>query len=554
MRLSFGLEARQMQVQKLAPRMIQSMEILQLPLQALQERIDQELVENPTLELQERDPTLPDEGEEHEDSDEKSLEDKPLVVDEAHNNADDFERLLNLDREMPEYFDETTRRSANRIEEDSDWAHDVMSNVEERPESLQDYLTHQLGELELDKEMFLLCERIISTLDPKDGGYFRASLRDLLPADAGPELLKQAEKALALVQSLDPPGIASRDLRECLLAQLEEDMLFYDEMKTLVSNHLDDLKDNRLPLIQRVTGYDIETIQEAWSELRKLNPKPGATFAEAFVPTVTPDVQIERGDDGKYKVIVDDSRVPTLRISKYYRERLASGTATPEEREYIKRKINAAQWLIESIEQRRNTLTKVSQAIVDHQIKFLDQGPEHIEPLKMQQIADKVGVHVTTVSRAVDDKYVQTPRGIFPLKRFFVGGTMSDEGSEVAWDIIRLRLQEIVDHEDKSQPFSDDELVDELKKKGLVVARRTVTKYRQKMDIPSSRQRRDWSKAASPKSGDHKPAAHNGHGQSHVEANGVANDETDVHVFGALPSSDGTAGPSPAPHPTGAVE
>src|SRR5438876_2033071 len=157
MRLSFGLEHRQLQVQKLAPRMIQSMEILQLPLQELQERIEQELVENPTLELQERDPTLPDEPVEEEEPG-KAIDDKPLVVDEAHNNADDFERLLNLDREIPEYFEETTRRSASRIEEDSDRAHDVISNVAERPESLQDYLMHELGELELDDETLAFCE------------------------------------------------------------------------------------------------------------------------------------------------------------------------------------------------------------------------------------------------------------------------------------------------------------------------------------------------------------------------------------------------------------
>lgn len=496
MRLSFGLEHRQLQVQKLAPRMIQSMEILQLPLQELQERIEQELVENPALELQERDPTLPDEPVERDDPREKEIDEKPLVVDEAHHNADDFERLLNLDRDMPDYFEESTRRSSNRMEEDAERAHDVISNVEDRPESLQDYLGHQLGELEIDEDTRLFAERIISTLDPKDGGYFRASLRDLLPADAGVEQLKRAEQALALIQSLDPPGIAARDLRECLLAQLSPEMDCYEELRTLIANHLEDLRDNRLPLIQKITGYSFDTIQEAWTELRKLNPKPGAQFADVFVPTVNPDVIVERGEDGKYKVIVDDSRTPTLHISRYYRERLASGTATPEEREYIKRKINAAQWLIESIEQRRNTLTRVSQAIVDHQTRFLDDGPEFIEPLKMQQIADKVGVHVTTVSRAVDDKYIQTPRGIFPLKRFFVGGTKSEEGEDVAWDIIRLRLQEIVDHEDKASPYSDDELVEELKKRGLVVARRTVTKYRQKMDIPSSRQRRDWSKAA----------------------------------------------------------
>jgi RNA polymerase sigma-54 factor len=497
MRLSFGLEHRQLQVQKLAPRMIQSMEILQLPLQELQERIEQELVENPALELQERDPTLPDEPDEDRvDPREKNVDDKPLVVDEAHNNADDFERLLNLDRDVPEYFDETTRRSSNRIAEDAERAHDVISNVADRPESLQDYLMHQIGELELPEGLWPLCERIISTLDPKDGGYFRASLRDLLPPDAGPEQLAQAEQALAIVQNLDPPGIAARDLRECLLSQLDPDMDYFEELKTLIGSHLEDLRDNRLPLIQRSTGYSIETIQEVWDELRKLNPKPGSQFAESHVPTVTPDVSVDRNEQGNYEVHVDESRTPTLHISKYYRERLSSGTATPEEREYIKRKINAAQWLIESIEQRRNTLTKVSQAIVDHQTKFLDNGPEFIEPLKMQQIADKVGVHVTTVSRAVDDKYIQTPRGIFALKRFFVGGTKSDEGDEVAWDIIRIRLQEIVDKENKSSPFSDDELVEELKKQGLVVARRTVTKYRQKMNIPSSRQRRDWSKTA----------------------------------------------------------
>ncbi|MCE9525683.1 MAG: RNA polymerase factor sigma-54, partial [Planctomycetales bacterium] len=314
--------------------------------------------------------------------------------------------------------------------------------------------------------------------------------------DATPEQLEIAEQALALVQELDPPGIAARDLKECLLKQLTDDLLFFEELKTLITSHLEDMRDNRMPLIQKQTGYSLELIREAWEELKTLNPKPGSKFAENFVPNVNPDVSVVREDDGHYKVIVDESRTPTLRISHYYRERLQSGTITPEEREYIKRKVTAAQWLIESIEQRRNTLTRVSQAIVDHQTKFLDDGPEHIVPLKMQQIAEKVGVHVTTVSRAVDDKYMQTPRGIFPLKRFFVGGTRTEEGEDVAWDIIRLRLQEVVDKEDKQNPLSDDDLVVELKKLGLNVARRTITKYRQKMDIPSSRQRKDWSKAA----------------------------------------------------------
>jgi RNA polymerase sigma-54 factor len=493
MRLSLSPQQIMAQRQILAPRMIQSMEILQLPQALLEERIEQELAENPILEMRDSDPSLPDEQVEREEPQTKSVDEKEIVVDESHNNADDFERLLNLDQDVPDYFDESPRRSAGRIEEDGDRAHDIISNVAERPESLQDYLISQLHELELSAELYAMCERIISTLDPKDGGYFRTSLRDLLPADAGPEVMKVAEAALKVIQSLDPPGIAARDLRECLLAQITPDMRMAEEVRTLVSKHLEDLRDNRLPHVQKVTGYSQERIQDAWDQLRTLNPKPGAKFAESHVPSVTPDVQLERTDDGHYKVLVDEGRVPQLFISRYYRERLQSGTCTADEKEFIKRKINAAQWLIESIEQRRNTLIKVSQAIVNHQQKFIDDGPEHIQPLKMEDIAKLVGVHVTTVSRAVDDKYIQTPRGIFPLKRFFVGGTRSEEGEDVAWDIIRIKLQEIVDKEDKKNPLSDDDLVLKLKEQGLNVARRTITKYRQKMGIPSSRQRRDWS-------------------------------------------------------------
>jgi RNA polymerase sigma-54 factor len=495
MRLSLGLETRQVQVQKLAPRMIQSMEILQLPLMALQERIEQELSENPLLEMQEPEADFQeDRVAEVENPDAPTESEKELVVDEKQDNVEDFERLDELDRELPDFFDDSPRRSSNQISEDADRRHDQFANIAARPESLHDYLQHQLGELDLDPEVRGIAERIISTLDPQDGGYFRSSLEDLLPPRADRQQLKLAREALAVVQSLDPPGIAARDLRECLLLQLSPDMPFYEELRTIISNHLEDLRDNRLPAVKRKTGYSIEHIQATWEELRKLNPKPGAGFTESYVPTATPDVQVEKGEDGKYHVIVDEARTPQLRISQYYRERLANGTATDEEREFIRRKLNAAQWLIESIEQRRNTLVKVAQAIVDYQQRFLDEGPEHIEPLKMQQIAEQVGVHVTTISRAVDDKWIQTPRGILPLRRFFVGGTHSSDGDEVAWDTIRLKLQEVVDQEDKSNPYSDEELVQQLEKHGLKVARRTITKYRQKMGIPGSRQRRDWAK------------------------------------------------------------
>lgn len=491
MRLSFGLEQKMLQKQILAPRMIQSMEILQLPVQALEERIEQEVNENPVLEVQEIDPNAPEEAYDREDPDSPTDTEKELVVKDAGDNVDDFERLLDLDQQVPDHFDERPRPSANRAQDEADRRHDAMANIVTRPVTLQDALEVQLGELEISDELRLMAERIITSLDAN--GWLSAPLTDLLPADADADLKELAHHAIEIVQSLEPAGVGARDLRECLLLQLTPDMPYYDEMKTLISNHLEDLAENRRPTIQKKTGYTLERIDAAHQQLRKLNPKPGSMYIEAHIPTAIPDVYVDRDETGKYKVWLEESQTPQLRISKYYRQRLMSGDATTEEREFIKRKVNSAQWLIDSIQQRRETLTKVSQAIVDHQTRFLDEGPEAIEPLKMQQIADKVGVHVTTVSRAVDDKYIQTPRGIYSLRKFFVGGTMNAEGEEVAWDAIRLKLQEVVDSEDKTKPFSDDDLVIELERHGLNVARRTITKYRQKMGIPSSRQRRDWS-------------------------------------------------------------
>jgi len=476
------------------------MEILQLPILALEERIEQEMEENPVLEMQEQDPDLPTDEADYEAPeapDSPTDEERELVIDESTDNEDDFERLLKMDEEWPDHFEEHTRPSRNRVAEEGDRQHDAMANMAARPQSLQDYLHEQLGWFNLDRKLRAMADRIIYNLD--SNGYLQSSLEDLIGSDATEEDLALAKQALAVIHRLDPPGVAARDLRECLLLQLTPGMPYYEQLQTLISSHLEDLEHNRLPAIAKRTGYPIDVIQETIRDLRKLNPKPGARFNEAFVPTVTPDVFVEPAEGGGYKVRLEDGRTPHLFISPYYRRLLASGTANEETREFIKRKFNSAQWLIDSIQQRRNTLTRVAQAIVDHQTEFLTRGPEFIEPLKMQQIADKVGVHVTTVSRAVDDKWIQTPRGIFPLKRFFCGGTVGADGEEVAWDTVRLRLQEIVDGEDKQGPLSDEDLVKELAKHGITVARRTVTKYRKAMDIPSSRQRRDWTAAGSEK-------------------------------------------------------
>lgn len=500
MRMSFGMEARQLQTQKLAPKMIHSMEILQLPVLALQERVDQELAENPMLEVQEDEFPSEELDGEPQDPNKPTEDERELVVQDDQSNVDDFERLANMDSDMPQNFDDF-RTSSGRIQEAMDRQHDLMSSATERPESLNDFLIHQLAEMDIDSDVEQFAEKIISTLDARNGGYFKTSLRDLLPAQYTQDDWDKAEEALRIVQSLDPRGIAARDLRECLLNQLTPDMPHYEELEILIRDHLEDLAENRLPVIEKKTGMSIQKIQEVKAEFHGLNPKPGAAFLETYVQVVSPDVIAEQNDSGDYVVRLEDDRVPPLKISQYYRNRLADDNATQEEKDFIRRKIESANWLIEAIEQRRNTVRNVAQAILDHQKKFLDYGPEHLEPLKMQQIADVVGVHVTTISRAVDDKWIQTPRGIFPLKRFFVHGTRSEDGDDVAWETVRLKMTELVEKENKENPYSDDDLAKELSKLGLTIARRTVTKYRKRLGIPSSRQRKDWSQTKSSDTG-----------------------------------------------------
>ena len=496
MRMSFGQEMRMAQKQVLAPRMIQSMEILQLPVMALEERIEEEIQNNETLEMEEA-------GQESASGEfmglavdgeptaaEKTVNEQPLIVDQDHANQADFERTYDWATEYPDSDDDRSRPSASQIEQAGDRYLDVMANMAERPETLCDHLHQQLSNYELTQAERLAADKVIYNLDVN--GYLPMPVEELVDADGPAGQEAHLLKALAVVQNMDPPGVAARDLKECLLLQIRHDMPNARNLRRLVGDHLEDLAANRLPLIQRKTGCSIEEIEELRLQLHSLKPKPGAIFTTPIVVPVKPDVYVDQMPDGTWKVRLEEIDLPNLRISPLYRDMLMSADTDPTTREYIKRKINAAQWLIDAIEQRRSTLLKTSQAIVDHQTGFLLEGPEAIEPLKMQQIADRIRMHVTTVSRAVDDKWLQTPRGLHSLRKFFVGGTVSADGEEVAWDTVRIKLQEIVDGEPKDSPYSDDDLVDELGKRGITVARRTVTKYRKAMKIPSSRQRRDW--------------------------------------------------------------
>ncbi len=455
---------------RMAPRMIQSMEILQLPLMALQERIDQELEENPLLiDLREG------------DTSENESEVDASSSTETDSDVADWEEWDDRDPHRP---------SRAALSEEADRKYDAMQNMASRPRSLHDELDDQLGFLPTDSKLRALAEYIIHNLD--ENGYLQLSLHEIIRDFGGEADQSEADEALQLVQKLEPQGVGARNLRECLLLQLTPDLPFKDVLYTLISNHLDDIQQNRLPQIEKKTGIAIDVIKEAIEQLRRLDPRPGARFLSDNNQYVLPDLIVEPDEQGVYQVALIDDYTPQLSISHYYQKQLKNKAMDPVTREFIQKKIQSARWLIESIEQRRGTLLKVARAIIEHQKDFLDKGPESIQPLKMQQIADQVHVHVTTVSRAVDDKWIQTPRGIFALKRFFGGGTTNADGEEVAWDKIKQKLLELIAKEDRSNPMSDEEIVDALSQTGVPVARRTVTKYRKALRIPSSRQRKQF--------------------------------------------------------------
>lgn len=505
MRLDTSLSQRMDQRMILAPRMIQSMEILQLPIMALQERIQQELQENPVLELKETTPEEAAAEAEEGPATTEVVEEKAtdtegeLVINEVGDELD-FNRLDSLSKDWDDHFNEDHRPSRNGLDEAADKKHDAMQNMASRPQSLHDYLSEQVGFLKVHGELLALIKYVITQMD--DNGFLAASTEDMVQAynslmahaklEVALVTADDVEEAIRLIQKLDPPGVGARDSKECLLLQLTPETPHRDILRVLILNHLEDIAHNRLPIIQRKTGFDLTTIKEAIEALKHFNLRPGAQFTSENIPYVVPDIIVERKDDGSYDARLVDDWVPNIYISRRCIEMYRDKASDPKTKEYLKRKIQAAQWLMDSIEQRRNTLLKVTRAIIQHQHNFLDKGPDHIEPLKMQQIADQVGVHVTTVSRAVDDKWVQTPRGIFPLKRFFGGGTQTATGEEVAWETIKRKLLEIIDQEDKSNPLSDEDLVTKLQEAGYPVARRTVTKYRKMLKIPSSRQRKDW--------------------------------------------------------------
>ncbi len=500
------IDIRIRQEHVLAPRMIQSMEVLQLSITELQAKIEESLQENPFLELEE---TL---GETAEVAPTEFNPDAPLKHDETGDL--EFKRLEELNRDWDDHFNEEHRGSRASLEEQGDRKLEAMANMPDRPPSLQDHLADQLGELELEEDVRQLARHICSFVDRTGylGARERASEDDekdtfrTVTLEEIASLYDQSTTAddvedtlVHVVQKLEPPGVGARDLKECLLMQVPPEAPRGDALRVLIRDHLEDVAYNRIPVIQKATRFDIQTIQDAIAAIHHLDPKPGLKFSDSGTQYVMPDVIVERADDNDYTVRLTDEWVPRIRVTKRIFDLCKRQDLADDVQKKLQQKLQSAEWLVSAVEQRRNTLMRVTKAIIDHQRAFLDFGPEHIQPLKMQQIADQVKVHVTTVSRAVDDKWVQTPRGVFPLKRFFGGGKANNQtGEDVAYEVMKQKLLELVSNEDKSSPLSDEELVTLLKADGYPVARRTVTKYRKMLNIPSSRQRKDWSISAAP--------------------------------------------------------
>jgi len=310
--------------------------------------------------------------------------------------------------------------------------------------------------------------------------------------------MEQIEQAIAALQrTLDPPGLGARDLRECLLLQIDareeqEPDVDLSVERTLVADHLKDIENNRLPRIAKETGLSLDQIKRAITSLRQFHPHPGRLLVEDSPQVIRPDVIVEydEGED-RYLPRLAGDRLPAVHINRKYVDMARDQRTDRKTRDFVGANLRSARWLLDAIEQRKHTLLRVVSVVLEAQRDFFDLGPQHLKALPMTQVAEQLGIHVATVSRAVSEKYIQTPRGILPLRMFFSGGAETEAGESMSWSAIQARIKQIIDEEDKSAPLSDDQIVARLHDEGIELARRTVAKYREMLKIPPSSRRKN---------------------------------------------------------------
>jgi RNA polymerase sigma-54 factor len=424
------------------------------------------------------------------------------VVKEDSGQAEDFDRLERLSAYLENEEFSTNgsfRQGVSSYDGERDRKMDAMANTAARGENLAEHLLGQWAFIETTPAVRKAGEVLINYID--SDGYFRGDFETVQKESKVPLKLEDLHEALRLIQTLEPAGVGARNLRECLLIQLEA--LRDDEERAeghdfeleraLITEHLKDLEMNRYPQISKRLGRPIEELKDAVKRLARLHPYPGKLVGGDDSPSITPDAIIYYDEEtDRYEIEMTNDVAPSLHISDLYRKWLKEKKGDKQTREFLANNIRNARWLIESIEQRKSTIMRVIRAVVDAQREFFDKGPEFLKPLPMISVADQLGIHVATVSRAVSEKWIQTPRGVFPLRRFFSGGTTSAEGEEMSWDAVKEKLKAIIDNEDKLNPLNDDEIVEKLKEQGIDLARRTVAKYRKILNIPTARQRREF--------------------------------------------------------------
>ena len=491
------LSTRLTQSLVLAPQLQQSLALLQAPTLELKALVEQELQQNPVLEEMEAPETdLVDKSERDADEVAEAPETAEATADvdfdavagkTAEAPADDFQqefdKLVQLDQEWRDHFSQTNvpmRQSAEE-EENRQFMFDSLAAGTSFAQMLMD----QVRETELNDDQRGIAELIIGNID--DYGYLKATAEEMatsnnLPVDKIAEVLKT-------IQTFDPPGVGAGDLRECLMLQLEranrEGSLEY----RIVRDYMEALGKRRIPEIARGTGCTVEEAQEAMGRIARLEPRPGRAFLPDANQYVLPEVFVQKaGDD--YIVTTNDEHIPHLRISNIYKDLMSQGGNTAEVKNYIREKIRAGKFLIKSLHQRQQTILNIGKQIVKRQRDFMEKGVSHLKPLIMAQIAEAVGVHETTVSRAVSGKYMQTPQGVFEMKYFFTGGLQTASGENVSNTSVKDMIAEIFKEEDPAKPLSDHEVVKMLSAKGIVIARRTVAKYRLELNILPSNLRK----------------------------------------------------------------
>lgn len=494
MNLGFGLSMDMRMEQKLSPQMIQSLKLLQVSALELEMLVKQEMETNPVLELDDGpEPELidgPAEGE-REERDEREETETGDGSEESTESREEQVAATQDDRneiDWESYFDDGFDLGGRLSEERAD-PDERLEKVPVHQASMEETLLAQLDEKKFDPLLRPIIEWLIGNLN--ENGFLEVSQEDVLSRLSIDE--STWEEALSVLQRLDPPGIGSRDLRECLLIQLSRLGLRDSLPWRVVHDCFGLLQRLKVPTIARRLDCTPEDIQAAIKEIGSLEPRPGRQLSSPQAPPVVPDLVVERGPDGSWMVAFNDRTVPSLRVSRSYQDMVRRGSrASADEKKYVRDKLNSATWLLRSIEQRKGTMLKVMHAILEFQLEFFEEGPGHLKPLVLQDVADKVKMHISTVSRVTNEKYVQTPHGVFELKSFFSASVTQEDGSEISSVEAREAIRKLIEEEDPADPLSDQKIVDVLEERGMHVARRTVAKYRDLMGILPARMRRKF--------------------------------------------------------------